>query len=60
VAKECEVCRELAVGICALCSDRRPLYKFDNRNTICGDCGAVYHKDCFSANGRCVKPHVSK
>ncbi|XP_022899787.1 differentially expressed in FDCP 8 homolog isoform X1 [Onthophagus taurus] len=55
IKKDCQICKGRG-HICEICSNTEELFPFDAIAVLCPDCGAVYHKNCFSRkNNVCLK-----
>ncbi|KAI1729810.1 putative zinc-RING and/or ribbon domain-containing protein [Ditylenchus destructor] len=46
ITEDCEICKGNAF-ICELCDNKEVLYPFSEGVTMCKDCCAVFHQDCF-------------
>ncbi|XP_071480007.1 differentially expressed in FDCP 8-like [Diadema antillarum] len=52
---ECQLCQAKGF-ICELCNRDEILYPFDMIATVCANCSAVYHRDCYyKRSGECPK-----
>ncbi|GJQ79656.1 hypothetical protein Trydic_g5812 [Trypoxylus dichotomus] len=47
IKETCEVCKGRG-HICEICSNNEILFPFDSLSISCQDCGAVYHRNCFT------------
>ncbi|XP_069595122.1 differentially expressed in FDCP 8 homolog isoform X2 [Ranitomeya imitator] len=60
---DCERCQAKGF-VCELCKEGDILFPFDSHTSVCQDCAAVFHRDCYYDNStscpRCMRLNVRK
>ncbi|XP_075694717.1 differentially expressed in FDCP 8 homolog [Rhinoderma darwinii] len=60
---DCERCQAKGF-VCELCKEGDILFPFDSHTSVCQDCAAVFHRDCYYDNStscpRCMRQNLRK
>ncbi|XP_068812017.1 differentially expressed in FDCP 8 homolog isoform X3 [Struthio camelus] len=60
---DCERCQAKGF-VCELCKEGDVLFPFDSHTSVCADCSAVFHRDCYYDNSttcpRCARLSLRK
>ncbi|XP_053304848.1 differentially expressed in FDCP 8 homolog isoform X2 [Spea bombifrons] len=60
---DCERCQAKGF-VCELCKEGDVLFPFDSHTSVCQDCAAVFHRDCYYDNStscpRCTRLNLRK
>ncbi|XP_005999256.1 differentially expressed in FDCP 8 homolog isoform X3 [Latimeria chalumnae] len=60
---DCEKCQAKGF-MCELCKEGDILFPFDSHSSVCSDCSAVFHRDCYYDNStacpRCMRLQTRK
>ncbi|XP_073515317.1 differentially expressed in FDCP 8 homolog isoform X2 [Phyllobates terribilis] len=60
---DCERCQAKGF-VCELCKEGDILFPFDSHTSVCQDCAAVFHRDCYYDNStscpRCMRLNLRK